>query len=246
MESHLNLIKTNYQEVEKRIFPRFPFSFLTFKENSEGKEDSPVFQVVNISRTGMQLSLKDGGHTYRVGEKLSGELHWRKARLNLEADVKWVKGARLGLEFRQNEGFEEQLTDFLSIENIVAGMRPVHESGLDLDIPNNLKYWLRADGPFEVFVWRHRDNELSRFQVILMDHFVEWQDGRGLKTGEVLNQRDLDSPLHPEDEFLFQFDESVDQNKVDFAQSVVNHLPQDYLPVDVMDFLQLKLDFTHG
>ncbi len=237
MERHLNLIKTDFKETEKRVFPRFPFSYLTFKINNDEK----TFEVKDISYSGMQLSLKDGGHEYKVGEEVEGMVHWRSATLKTTGKVQWVSGQRLGIEFDSESSFEEEMKKFLSIDNIVAGMRPVHQTGLDLEIPANLKYWLRADGPVEVFVWCHKDCEHSRFQILLLENFVEWEDGKGIKTGKVVTKRDLDTPLISEDEFIFQIDEGVDMEKIKFALSIIDALPDGYLPKETRDFLKVKM-----
>ena len=240
MEQHLNLIKTDYKEVEKRVFPRFPYNFLTFKDNAS--ESEHVYEVRDISYTGMQLSLKDGGHNYRVGSKIGGEIHWRKAKLETFGIIKWVKDQRVGVAFEEkNENFSQEIQNFLGIDNILAGMRPVHLSPLTLELPANLKYWLRADGPFELFIWRHKDGEISRFQVIIMENFVEWEDCRGVKTGRVLKKRDLDTPLICEDECLFQMDDWTCQDKLGFASKIVGNIPSHFIPVDAIDFLKLKL-----
>jgi len=238
MENHLSLIKTGYQEIEKRVFPRFPFNYLTFKAQN-GQER--VFAVKDISFTGMQLSLKDGGHPYKVGQSIVGELHWRGSVLSLDAEVKWVHGQRLGLKFQDGEEFVGEIKDFLSIENIVKGMRALHNSAMDLDLPSDLRYWLQADGPVEVFVWCHNDGEISRFQLVMMESFVEYQDGKGLKSGRVLTKRDLDTPLVQEDEFVFEMDETIDEERLSFAKSIIKEIPGEYLPSDVFDFLRLKL-----
>ena len=56
MEPQLNLIKNVSAKIEKRVFPRFPFSYLTFKgaHCAEGK----VFEVVDISLTGMTMEVE--------------------------------------------------------------------------------------------------------------------------------------------------------------------------------------------
>jgi hypothetical protein len=239
MERHLNLIKTEYKEIEKRIFPRFPFSYLTFKGNN--KPDSHVFEVKDISFLGMQLSLKNGGHNYVAGNEIEGTVHWKGAALKTTGSVKWVKGTRLGVSFNESLDFEEKIKNFLSVKNIIAGMRPVHDSGLDLEIPANLKYWLRADGPVEVFVWQHADCELSKFQFILLDHFLEWEDGKGLRSGHVVSKEDNDTPLTFEDEFLFQFEETLDSNIIEMAQGVIKEIPEEFLNKEVSDFLKTKI-----
>jgi hypothetical protein len=238
MENHLSLIKTGYQDIEKRVFPRFPFSYLTFKAE---KGATSVFAVKDISFTGMQLSLMDGGHPYKIGESVQGELHWRGSKLELDAKVMWVHGKRLGLQFSEKEAFQEQIKNFLSTENIIKGMRALHASSMDLEMPSDLHFWLQADGPVEVFVWCHNDGEISRFQLIMMDSFVEYLDGRGLKSGRVLTKRDLDTPLVQEDEFVFEMDETLDEGRLSFAQEIVRGIPEHFLNRDVFDFLRLKL-----
>ena len=239
MDRHLNLIKTDFKEVEKRTFPRFPFSYLTFK--GKNKIDRNVFEVMDISYSGMQICLKNGGHSYTTGNEIEGTVHWKGANLNTNGIIKWVKGSRVGVSFNKSIDFEQKIKKFLSVDNIIAGMRPVHNSGLDLDIPNNLKYWLRADGPVEIFIWQHNDGELSKFKFILLNYFLEWEDGKGLKTGNVVSKEDLDTPLTSEDEFLFQFEDSMNQDIVIMAQSVISQVPVNFLSEDVIDFLKTKL-----
>ena len=239
MEGHLNLIKTDYKEVEKRVLPRFPFSFLTFKGN--GPEGNKVFEVKDISYNGMRLSLKDGGHTYITGSNIVGCVHWKGETLDTEGTVKWVSGHNLGVEFNVNDAFKKNIREFLGVENILKGLRAIHNSPLDIDLPSNLKYWLRSDGKFEVFIWRHNDGEISKFQILFLDFFVEWQDGKGLKTGSVINSKNIDSPLENEGELLFEFEDSCDGEKVNFARDITSKITEDFLPQEALEFLALKL-----
>lgn len=241
MERHLNLIKTGASKTEKRVFPRFPFSYLTFK--GPGNGDAKVFEVKDISFTGMQLSLKDGGHNYASGNDVEGSLHWRGLSLDIIGKVKWVQGRRLGVAFSLSSEFDQRIKNFLSIDNIVSSMRPVHKAGLDMELPSNLKYWLRSDGPVEIFIWQHNDGEHSRFQMIMMDNFLEWEDGVGIRTGKVIQKDDLETPLTSEDEFTFELDDGVDEKKVRFAKDVVDKLPDNYISTESAKFLQLKLTF---
>ena len=238
MEGQLNLIKTGYQDVEKRIFPRFPFCFLTFKGEASSAQ---AFEVVDISYTGMQLGLKDGGHAYVEGQDLNGEIHWKGSNLSISGKVKWVSGKRLGVKFANDANLISNIKSFLSVDNIVKSMRPVHGHDMDMDVPSNLKFWVRADGPFEIFVWRHNDGEISHFQIIMMENYVEWYDGKGLKTGRVISKRDLDTPLICEDEIMFQVDEGVDEHKIAMACDIVEALGDSHLPEGARSFLTLKL-----
>ncbi len=235
MDRQFDLIKTEYREVEKRVLPRFPFSFLLFRS----KDESKVFVVSDISKTGMQICLKDGELKGVVGDSIVGDLQWRGQRLEIKGNIVWVKENRLGVAF--DDGVDLQIADYFSVENIVAGLRPMHDVQLGVEIPSNLKYWLRADGPMEVFIWKHSDGDFSRLQFILLDTFVEWEDGRGVKSGKVVTKRDVDTPLFSEDEFVFQLDEGVDFSKINFAKDVIEKLSTDLLPQNVIDFMKVKL-----
>lgn len=241
MDRHLNLIKNETLPTEKRIFPRFPFSFLTFKADANGTQSEHVFEIVDISFTGMQMLLKFGSHSYKTGSELSGTIHWKGANIKVKGQVKWIHEQRLGIKFELNDTFSMSLKKFLSVENVVSCMRPIHGGHMGLELPTNLRYWLRADGPFEVFVWSHNDLELSKFQVITMENFIEWEDGKGLKSGRVLSKRDLDTPLFQEDECVFQIDETFDKEKLGFATKVVEHVPSHYLTNEVKEFILMKL-----
>jgi hypothetical protein len=188
MQGHLSLIKTGTQDLEKRVFPRFPFSYLLFKVSNGDKH---AFEVKDISYSGMQLCLKDGGHPYKSGEVISGSLHWRGKLLQVEGPVQWVKGQRLGVAFNESKDFDDEIKNFLSVKNIVASMKALHNADMELEMPGDLKFWLQADGPVEIFVWQHSGGNIAKFQMIMMDSFVEYQDGKGLRSGRILTKRDV-------------------------------------------------------
>ena len=93
----------------------------------------------------------------------------------------------------------------------------------------------------EIFVWQHSDGELAKIQILLMENFVEWEDGVGLKTGRALSKRNADTPLITEDEYVFQMDPQVDANRVELALKVVFKVPKDYLTQETVDFISRKL-----
>lgn len=235
MERQFNLIKNDLGKHEKRVLPRFPFCYLTFKSQKQ------VFEVKDISFSGMQMALKNGTVNYKSGDKLTGTIHWIGKELNLEGQVVWVTDHRAGVEFTHNPSFDKQIQDFLSVKNISQSFKPLHKANIGLEIPARLKYWLRGDGPMEIFVWQHGDGELSKFQILLMEHFVEWEDGQGLKTGRALSKRNMDTPLITEDEYLFAIDDENDQSKVNFALEVLKNIPAGHLNPEVTEFLRLKM-----
>jgi hypothetical protein len=235
---HLSLVKSGTEVLEKRTFPRFPFSFLTFK--ALHNDENRVFAVRDINYQGMQLTLKNGGHQYRVGDLLTGALHWKKVSTNVEGKVVWVKGERLGVSFEETKT-QEDLKSFLCVDNIVASFRPLHKEELGIELPSNLMCWLQADGPMEIFVWRHTDGEISGFHIILMDTFIEYVDGKGLRSGVIPASRDVETPLNSEEEFEFLVDEKLDQDKLNFAREIIKNIPENFCSDKTRDFLSLKV-----
>jgi len=237
MERHLNLIKTGHQEVEKRVFPRFPFSYLVFREAGDNGRS---FEVKDISYSGMQVGLKDGESKYTEGDTVSGEIHWYAQRVEVKGVVKRVENNNIGVEF-SGDSIESQMKNFLSIENIAKSMKPIHEYKDSMEIPANLAYWLRCDGPFELFVWQHNDNEISKIQIIMMHNFVEWNDGVGLTSGKILSVKNHDTPLTTEEEFEFLIDDQLDEEKLDFCKKIVSSVDQELLPETALEFINRKL-----
>ena len=237
MERRFNLIKSDFEKHEKRVLPRFPFCYLTFKSD----ETSRVFEVKDISHTGMQLSLKDDSHTFKADSNLKGSIHWMGKSLDVAGVVKWHTENRVGVEFQKKREVLEKVQKFLSMEEIVKHLKPLHDLEGGLEIPNRLKYWLRSDGPVEIFVWQHSDGEIARFQVLFFEIFVEWEDGAGLKTGRIISKRNADSPLVSEDEWLFHIDTDIEGEKLKKVQNLLKHIPSNLLPEEVKNLLHRQL-----
>jgi hypothetical protein len=237
MERRFNLIKSDFEKHEKRILPRFPFCYLTFKSD----DTSRVYEVKDISHTGMQLSLKDDGHEFKDDHALKGHIHWLGKNLDIAGTVKWHTQNRIGIEFIKKRDVLEKVQNFLQIEELVKRLKPLHKVSDGLEIPARLKYWLRADGPVEIFVWQHGDGEIAKIQILFMETFVEWEDNVGLKTGRNLSKRNVDSPLVTEDEWVFQIDQNIDLDKLDRVKTLINHVTDDLLPSDVRKFLVRQL-----
>lgn len=237
MERRFNLIKSDFEKHEKRILPRFPFCYLTFKSD----DTSRVYEIKDISHTGMQLSLKEDSHGFDTDSIMKGSIHWLGKNLEIAGTVKWTTGNRLGVEFVKRREVMDKVQDFLNIKEIVKRLKPLHQVEGGLEIPPRLKYWLRSDGPVEIFVWQHGHGEIAKGQVLFLDTFVEWEDGVGLKTGRILSKRNVDSPLLNEDEWVFQIDADVDGEKLGRVKELINLVPQDQLPTEVKTFLARQL-----
>ena len=237
MERRFNLIKSDFEKHEKRVLPRFPFCYLTFKSD----ETSRVYEVKDISHTGMQISLKDDSHDFAEESLLKGSIHWLGRNLDITGTVKWSTSNRLGVEFAKRREVLEKVNDFLDIKEMVKRLKPLHKVEGGLEIPPRLKYWLRSDGPVEVFIWQHGDGEIAKLQALFLENFVEWEDGINLKTGRILSKRNVDSPLLTEDEWVFKMDQDVDGDRLIKIKELINLIPQDQLPSEVKTFLVRQL-----
>ena len=117
MTKHLNLVESDFEALEKRVLPRFPFCYLTFKC---AQADKHVFEVKDISYSGMQLGLKNGAHEIKKDEKINGMLHWGKTKLELSGKVAWSTDMRLGVEFSNSQATREAVDKFLDVESYGA------------------------------------------------------------------------------------------------------------------------------
>jgi len=238
MARHLNLVESDFELTEKRILPRFPFCYLTFKCSSQ---ETRIFEIKDISTSGMQLGLKVGEHTLKDEDQIHGTIHWIGKELEISGDVKWNTNNRIGVEFSNKPSLRTSVDSFLATKNIADTLKPIHKLDYGVELPAKLKYWLRADGPVEIFVWQHSDGELSKFQVIIMENFLEWEDGKGLSTGRVMSKRDVDTPLLSEDEFVFKMDHGVDAEKVGAALELTSLLTEKQIPEELQKFFVRKL-----
>lgn len=233
MERRFNLIKSDFEKHEKRILPRFPFCYLTFKSD----DTSRVYEIKDISHTGMQISLKNDEEGFKEDSILKGHIHWLGKNLDISGTVKWHTQNRLGVEFAKKRDVLEKIQTFLQMDEMVKRLKPLHKVEGGLEIPARLKYWLRSDGPVEVFVWQHGDGEIAKCQILFLETFVEWEDNVGLKTGRILSKRNVDSPLLTEDEWVFQIDQNLDAHKLERVKALLSHIGEDLLPREVTAFL---------
>lgn len=237
MERRFNLIKSDFEKHEKRILPRFPFCYLTFKS----EENSRVYEIKDISHTGMQLSLKESSQAFEEDSQVRGSIHWLGKNLDVAGIVKWSTDNRLGVEFNKRREVLEKVQDLLDIKQIVKNLKPLHKVNSGLEIPPRLKYWLCADGPVELFIWQHSDGEIAKIQILFLEVFVEWEDGVGIKTARILSKRNVDSPLLNEDEWVFKMDADIDGQKLDRVKELIKLIPKDQLPPEVCTFIVRQL-----
>lgn len=236
--AEFNLIKNIDAEVEKRILPRFPLTLMTFKADQFQEH---AFEVRDISFSGMQIALKTESHGQTIGDQITGILTWAGQKLKLKGTIRWCDRKRIGVMFDSTNGLVGEVKKFLSTDILASRMRPIHHGTFDFEFPSNLKYWLKSDGPAELFVWQHRDGELSRFHFLLMDKLIEWEDGVGLRTGKVIKQMDTDTPLGYQEEVNFNVDPVPCVDSLQMAKAIIQKIPETALPKNTAEFLSIKM-----
>jgi hypothetical protein len=237
MERRFNLIKSEALAEQKRVLPRFPFCYLTFKPDKSDR----VYEVRDISFTGMQLLKRDPSVDYKDEQPIKGIIHWQGHEMKVDAKIKWTTKSRLGVEFIKRQENAESIKKFLTISEIVKKIKPVHQLKVGMDIPAKLKYWLRSDGPVDIYVWQHPDGEWSEFQILMFDTFIEWKDGIGIKTGKLMSKRNIDTPLLTEDEWVFHFDSELDDFKMTRGKQLIEALDLTLWNEGIQQFILRKL-----
>lgn len=241
MERQLELI-TNVKKIEKRLLPRYPISTLLFKDSS--KNASHVYEVIDISLSGMQLHCKDSDYikNYTEGDHLEGELRWKGKEIFIYGQVRWINSLNMGIEFDSLRTPLSERTSFFSIDNFICSLKHVPRDDIN-HYPRDLKYWLRSDGPLEVFVWEHRDREIQRFQIVYLDDFLEWEDGVGIRTGKIIGKKRIETPLTIEDEVTLNIDHSLRVGVFDISKRVLDSISEKLISPRISELMRIKLDF---
>ena len=232
MDAKLSLVKENQ---EKRLFPRCSLPSLTFKV----QEEEMVFQVANISSTGMRILVKIGSHSLSEGEKVTGFIRWRGQEIKVRARVAWTSPTEAGLSFHTPQGIAPI---FFSPQVIQGGLKALHLPPFAKEkTPPQLKCWLKSGSLFEFFLWTYQSGGYKKIQALFIGHFVEWRDGRGLKTGTLLTQEERDTPLMEQGELTIRLDKSVDHQKVLPVRRILEEVSEDKIQKSAKDFILIKL-----
>jgi hypothetical protein len=233
------LIVSTGPEYDKRSLPRLPLKLVTFRP--DGRR---AMAVNNISHKGMQLAVL-GESLLKIGQKISGELHWRHKRLRLTALVRWERESALGLEFILDSSSKLQLDHILGPSFMVQGLRHIHsDAHQDWNVgqwPQGLDIWLKGDGPVQLLVWRSSDM-ITRFQCLILDHFIEWNEGEGLRTGTILWQEGLSVGMNEHEDIHFKLHaQGVDQEALSVARQMLEMIRPELLNDEMRSFLRIKL-----
>jgi hypothetical protein len=230
------------QPSEKRVLPRFPFAYLFFRTSRNNKDIT--CHVHDISYEGMQIELMTDESEFRIGQDASGEINWLGETLKVSGKIKWVYQKRAGIEFQLDGPNLNLLKKLLASEAISKQFKPIHEIlpkvRPDFELPQDLFLWLRAEGPFEIFAWK-KNNEIYRFQILMLNQFVEWRQELDQLTGHIQFRRESELPLTLEKECLFVFDPRPDSALITKAKDLLSQINHRILAQNIQDFFLQKL-----
>lgn len=236
MKNHLELISLEklYPKKEHVTLPRYPIPQLTFRQCNNDEESMKVhgLEVRDISATGMQVENKLNTISWNVGETITGKLKFSDQKIDIEAEVIWVKQSRAGLKFKHQE-LKNQIADkVLNIDKLSSTLRPLHLNLLE-EKPLDLRYWFQAAGPLEFMVWGQQSDPLASSLWIYSHFFVQWTDAEGLKTGKIYKQRGEDEWNLMEGESVLLFDQEINQILLSkLSQFMANLSTADFLGDD--------------
>jgi len=241
LKNHLELISLEklYPTKEHITLPRYPIPQLTFRQEDDSVKIHGL-EVRDISATGMQVENKLNTISWELGETISGKLKFSDQKIDIEAEVIWVKQSRAGLKFKHPDLKLEIAEKVLSIDKLCSTLKPLHLS-LVQEKPLDLRYWFQAAGPLEFMVWGHQADPLASSLWIYSHFFVQWTDAEGLKTGKIYRQRGEDEWNLMEGESVLLFDSEINQILlVKLAQFMKNLNPEHFLGDDY-SILKTKL-----
>jgi len=185
---------------QKRKWPRFPvipqeelkvlFSIPELSvhlEQSEPVKKSATFNVNNISRGGIGISLgkgEDPSH-YPPGKEVFLTILWGERRAFQKARIASFleKERNLGVEFVDiSPETDLFLGEVLSPKRLGASLKEVFlkPSGDRISLR-----WFHGDNATDLFIWQSV-GDFVRHQFILGGDLVEWTAEEGVRTGEVL------------------------------------------------------------
>jgi len=238
MSEAFNLIDNLKGVIEKRVLPRFPLNYLTFRVSDKMNQHHKTYSIRDISTTGMQITKTEGQISFQVGDTFSGDVSWKGEKCEIQAEVKWIEGRRMGVKFISDL---KVVDEFLSMDRIVKNTKALHTENLGLNTPKGLKYWFQADGPVEFFLWTFPSGEISKFELIMHKKLFEWDFYKGPRTGEIISMRGKETPLSSEDEFQFHFHERNDEIFMQRCHRFISSLKSNEIAAEDHEFVLNKI-----
>jgi hypothetical protein len=234
--------------VERRIIPRYSFSYLTFKLLHHGEMvKAMTFEVNDVSTEGLALETKFFDlQNFKVGDFLHGVLNWAGERLDIKATIKWVSHGRMGLQFRPDKSLFERIKELSSLQMLTSKLKALHAPKYKLNLADDLFYWIQSEGPLEFFAWKKSESSpVHRLQIVYWQNYLEWEKGEGWSSGILKDRRHFGTAGIDTSECLVMFDSILDQKKLKTVKEIISLFPEEmFLKADYEFFLRkLMLSF---
>ena len=231
--------------VERRILPRYSFSYLTFKLLHHGEQvKAMTFEVNDVSVEGLALETKFFDlQNFKMGDFIHGVLNWAGERIDIKANIQWIKQGRFGIRFVPSKNLNERIRELTSIKLLTNKLKFLHLESEKMTLPQGLCYWIQSEGPLEFFAWKTKSTEvIHRLQIIYWQNYLEWEKGQGWSTG-VLQDRHQYGANGPMDssECVVLFDSTLDQRKLKTMKDILSHFPDGAFAKSDQEFLLRKL-----
>lgn len=242
----LTLITNNRPSELQRVFPHFPYNFLTFRPCAQ----STTFEIIEINSNFMDIKIVQKDQRLVAGI-IQGEMHWHGMSIALQGYTKsTIVDSTQRIIFDENS--KKIIIEFLRPENLIQGIRIVDSSFMESseqhDSTKILKFWLHGAGNLDIYVWANELNEFSQFLIIVGEHFVEWSDsqiGTTLQSGICKKNGIIKTPLNEQIEYVFTFTYPFHAFAVEQAKKIMQliHFNSEriLLPYHVGEFLSRKL-----
>lgn len=165
----------------RRIFERFDVDYKHLTMLNE----QDILVVRDLSAKGFSTQVSERGfQRFRIGDIYAAKMRYLGEIFDIAARVTWKNEDTVGFELvepsKQTLNFMRRL---LKPIEIAASLRRVDSSFM----ANNTegKTWYHGDNDTDLYIYRNEAGELSAWQLILGNEFVEWSELSGLSTGEV-------------------------------------------------------------
>jgi hypothetical protein len=183
--------------------------------------DQDIFVMRDISVHGFSTyASKRGIERLEVGDVFASRMRYLGEVYDLNARVSWKGSDVVGFEqldpSTQVKGFIERLLRPIeiasSLREVDSEFMQTHERG---------KKWYHGDADTDLYVWFGEDEALDAWQLILKDHYVEWNQLHGMSTGVMSGSNAAVPGFDLPPSRLFVADRIIDTRKKQTAVDVI-------------------------
>lgn len=164
----------------RRVYERFnvDHKHLTIMNEQD------ILLIREISSKGFSTQVSERGfERFQVGDMYSARMRYLGETYDLDAKVSWKSGKdTVGFELvnaeRRTRDFMQRLLHPIALAH---SLRKVEAEFMKNK--SDGKTWYHGDGDTDLYTWKNSQGKVSAWQLISKDTFVDWEAGRGLRTG---------------------------------------------------------------